>query len=275
MTAASPHRLTVVPLGGIGNRMRVIRSAYAVARLGVCRVDVAFASLRNCRCRFSDLFQPLPSPPPGFRIHSASFCDKPALRRNLYIPSLLRRFRYDAALYGFNSSGDEKILDFIGKFPRLYISGGYEFAGEDIPMSELFRPSPAVQKILDKLLARFGSYTVGFHVRTTDNRESMRLSPLGLFLEKGREELAQHPDATFFVATDSVAVKRAFVTTFPGRVVTLGGSLSRSERSGMIIAAADMFALSHADKVYGSWYSSFSEIAAELGGKRAEILKLR
>lgn len=274
MTEGNAHRLTVAPLGGLGNRMRVIRSAYAIALEDICDVRVAFPRLRECFCSFTDVFRPLESPAGNFRIATASLAEKPSRWRNLYIPSLLRPLIYDAYLYGFNASGFEDIRPLIAAHRRLYISGGYEFAGEDIPMGSIFRPSARVEDAVGKITERFGSYTVGFHVRTTDNYQSLHHSPLGLFIRKGQQELEEHPDAVFFLATDSRAVKRRFVTAFPSRVVTVGGSLDRSDRSGMILAAADMFALSRTDKVYGSWYSSFSEIAAELGSKKAEILKL-
>lgn len=279
-SSARPAQLTVVPSGGLGNRMRVIRSAYAVAAEGLCPVSVAFASNAECRCRFADVFQPIelpdsPSQFPYFRIRRATLLDAPALlRRNLRLPALLRRMAYDRCFSNFGAASGDDIREALSGGGRVFISTCYEFAGQEIPMRELFRPSIAVARIVDAAASRFGPNAVGFHVRTGDNVEAMRHSPLGLFLAAARREAASRTDAKFFLATDSAAVRKAFRNEFGERVVTLRGPLTRSSREGMTLAAADMFALSRCAKIYGSHYSSFSEIAAELGGKQAEILRM-
>lgn len=279
-SSARPAQLTVVPSGGLGNRMRVIRSAYAVAAEGLCPVSVAFASNAECRCRFADVFQPIRIPDShihfsDFHIRRATIADAPSqLRRNLRLPALLRRMAYDRCYYDFGAFPGDDIREALSGGGRVFISTCYEFAGQEIPMRELFRPSSAVARIVDAAASRFGQYAVGFHVRTGDNVEAMRHSPLGLFLAAARREAASHTDAKFFLATDSPAVRKAFRDEFGERVITLRGPLTRSSRAGMTLAAADMFALSRCAKIYGSHYSSFSEIAAELGGKQAEILRM-
>lgn len=56
MISPTSKRFVVVPQGGLGNRMRVIRSAYELARSGYGDVHVAFARNNECYCRFEDVF---------------------------------------------------------------------------------------------------------------------------------------------------------------------------------------------------------------------------
>ena len=45
-----------MPLGGLGNRMRSMASAYALARRLQYRLEVLWLPSRNMYCKFSDLF---------------------------------------------------------------------------------------------------------------------------------------------------------------------------------------------------------------------------
>ncbi len=274
MTPQLPKRFTVVPMGGLGNRMRVIRSAYALALEAGADVRVAFAENAECRCRFEDVFAELGLPSGNFRISPAEWLDTPPSRLNLHLPQMARKFFYGLQLNGFSASDKETVLRISAASQSVYISTCYEFFGNALEMSSLFKPSAAVNDAVEAFTGRFGGRTVGFHVRTTDNAPAVSKSPCSLFEEAARRELDAHPETIFFLATDSNGVKRRFVSEFGSRVITSDAELSRSSFRGMIAAAADMFALSHCDAVYGSHYSSFSEIAAELGGKRAKILRL-
>ena len=268
------RRFTVVPQGGLGNRMRVIRSAYALALETGADVRVAFAENAECRCRFEDVFAKIELPSGNFHIIPAGLLDAPPSRRNFHLPQIARTFFYDLQLNGFAAYGKEELLRLPVACKRIYISTCYEFFGSAPEMQSLFKPSVAVNEALRGITERFAGRMVGLHVRTTDNAPAVSKSPYKLFEEAARRELEKHPETIFFLATDGSEVKRRFVSEFGSRVITSEAELSRSTVKGMIAAAADMFALSRCDVIYGSHYSSFSEIAAELGGKRAEILRL-
>ena len=49
--------------------------------------------------------------------------------------------------------------------------------------------------------------------------------------------------------------------------------LSRGDRGGIIDAAVDFYALSRCGSIFGSYWSSFSDIAAEYGNCPLTILK--
>lgn len=273
MNSRGKHRLTVVPMGGLGNRMRVIRSAYIVAQSEDWAVDVAFAENAECHCRFADVFQPIASPCGNFCIRAARFLDEFPSRRNLRLPHLLRSLAYRRQLYNYSSPDRATAQSYLQHSLPAYIATCYEFAGESIAMQQLFRPSAEVERRTDEIARRFGSYTVGMHIRATDNIEALRRSPYRLFAEAARRELGSNPQAVFLVATDDDGIRSQFIADFGEKAITSPYTPSRSTTEGMLNATAEMFALSRCTKIYGSHNSSFSEIAAELGGKQAEILK--
>lgn len=274
MISPTSKRFVVVPQGGLGNRMRVIRSAYELARSGYADVRVAFAPNNECHCRFEDVFGEINPPLPNFRIVSSKWIDTPPSRRNLHLPGAARALFYDLQLNGFASSHRDKIMTLSARARKVYIATCYEFFDTKLEMSSLFTPSAVVKTAVEAATRRFEGRVVGFHIRATDNAPALKQSPYALFEQTARKELETCPETVFFLATDNPEVKHRFLAAFGKRVVTSDSELSRSSVGGMIAAAADMFALSHCNVIYGSHYSSFSEIAAELGGKQVRVLRL-
>lgn len=274
MSCRSAKLLTVVPMGGLGNRMRVVRSAYAFALKGLCDIEVAFAANNECGCRFDDVFQPITSPSGNFCIRPARWQDAPPSRFNLHLPQTMRTLRGTKQFCNLRECTLEVLQKAISANRSVYISTCYEFFVNSIPMSQLFKPSHRVEEAMKPVLSRFGARTAGFHVRTTDNEQSKMRSPYRLFAEAAQRELDSDPLTMLYLATDSDEIRRRFLSDFGRNAICSNAELSRSSLNGMVAAATDMFLLSHCNKIYGSHYSSFSEIAAELDNKQAEILRL-
>ncbi len=268
--------LVVAPEGGLCNRMRVMLAAANAAAAAACRVRVAWRECAECGCRFGDVFAPLPEGFPegaeGFLVAPARFRDTPASRRNLWLPALARKAARRACRSGYGGSGREDVLSLLSRRRRVYVSTCFDFFGGGIAMGDMFRPAPQVAEEAGRLAALFGARAVGVHIREGDNAVSRRRSPARLFAERLRAELSRDPQARFFLASDSEEVRRRFAAEFPGSVVASDGVLSRSSVEGMRAAAADLFALARTSRIIGSYWSSFSGTAAELGGIPVETL---
>ncbi len=78
--------------------------------------------------------------------------------------------------------------------------------------------------------------------------------------------IENEPRSKFFLATDEVGVKDRLMSKYGNRILSLNINLSRTNVDGMRGAVADLWALSRTNKVLGTYYSSFSKIAAEIGG---------
>ena len=95
---------------------------------------------------------------------------------------------------------------------------------------------------------------------------SIRESPMSSFVEFMEREIAKDAKATFYIASDDKEVKEFMQNKFSHRVLFSNIELSRSSLLGMKMAVSELFALSKTTKILGSYYSSYSQIAAELGG---------
>ena len=103
------------------------------------------------------------------------------------------------------------------------------------------------------------------HIRRTDNVESIKFSPLELFLEKINFEVSENENVNFFLSTDDLNVEERIISEFGNKIITHKKEFSRQTVAGMQDAVVDMFCLSKTAVIYGSYWSSFSEISARIG----------
>ena len=68
-------------------------------------------------------------------------------------------------------------------------------------------------------------------------------------------------------------VKESLKSKYPNRIITLLDDTYRNSLEGMKFAVVDLFCLSKTRKIIGSVASSYSQIAAEIGGIEIEYAK--
>jgi len=80
--------------------------------------------------------------------------------------------------------------------------------------------------------------------------------------------MALYPTTTvFYLATDSIAEREEAIRKFPGRIIIGSPTiLGRDDPFGCREAFVDLICLSNCSEIIGSSYSSFSEVAASMGG---------
>lgn len=99
-------------------------------------------------------------------------------------------------------------------------------------------------------------------------------SPINLFIEKMEYELVQDKNVLFYVATDDNMVRNILVDKFRKNIILQREmEYSRNNYNGMMCALTDLINLSNCKKIYGSYWSSFSEVAAAIGN--IELIQLR
>lgn len=131
---------------------------------------------------------------------------------------------------------------------------------------QLFKPVTNIQNKIDGMVMQFKRDTIGIHIRATDNTESIKNSPFHLFVEKIEEELKINSDATFFLATDNEGYQNKLVDQFGADKILLYKKEFRRELNrGIKDAVVDLYCLSKTSKIYGSYFSSFSEVAGRIG----------
>jgi hypothetical protein len=139
---------------------------------------------------------------------------------------------------------------------------------------ELFQPVKEVTEQVDGYRSQFSDHTIGLHIRRTDHVESIEHSPDRLFIEKAEAEIAANADTKVFLATDNDDVKQTFRNRFGTRIITPTATADRNSVEGIRGGLADMYTLAATSKIYGSASSSFSPMAAKIGGTPIEVLSL-
>lgn len=110
-------------------------------------------------------------------------------------------------------------------------------------------------------------------IRRTDNVDSIRRSPLACFEEAIDTTLFSRPDTIFFLATDDSETKKILSTKYPSNIIFNPREARRDTTQGIIDAAAGLLIMSECPVIYGSYWSSYSEIAALYGNTQLIVLR--
>ena len=258
--------LYIEPIGGLCNRLRAINSA---VRLGVeldQKVVVLWNAKKELNCYFTDLFLPMDKISVVERKQRSAFSY--LLKR--YLGSTYLKEEKVAQMKrqtGAISAADLK------EQRNIYFHTGYQFYHtSDYP--ELFQPVDSIAKRVEHIQSKWPARMVGVHVRRTDNKNAIAVSTMDGFCHAMEQELQENPQTGFYVASDAKEVQNDLRARF-GACVFFQESvpLTRSSRGGMEAALVDLLCLAATAKILGSYWSSFSDLAAEWYGIPKEIIK--
>lgn len=267
-------KLLVVAQGGLCNRLRVVLSVLSFARhRSDVRCEVVWNAHAECGARFGELFLPIERP--NFHIREGGWRDAPVERRNLHMPWLFRRFGYDCQLKNYLPAKHGSLERLLNRWNRVYASTCYclgEYGAAEL--ADLV-PLPSLQRQVASLWRVFsGRPVVGVHIRRTDHKVAMEHSPVEAFREAIERELRQNPEVSFFLSTDDESLKQVLCERYRGHVFVQPIVMNRRDcLAGMKAAVVDLWTLARTQKILGSYWSSFTDTAAELGGIPLEIVK--
>ena len=258
-------KLVVVPQCGLCNRLRVLLSALAVSAEDGVAVRVAWERTDECWADFSQLFVPLDG---GlFSVGARRWWERPITRRNLHWPWLVRLLMgYRCQHASFLPKYPGEVSALLRRHGKVYLSGPYSLRPYSRDYAARLRPVEKLQKRVDRLVAQFAPHTVGVHIRRTDNVVSMRHSKVEQFRRAMDAELARQPGTRFYLSTDDEEVKASLKKDYGGKVLTQKTSVRRDTLAGMEEAVVDLWCLAATEKLLGSYWSSFTDTAAEIGG---------
>lgn len=258
------QQLTIVTQGGLCNRLRVVLSALYFSQHTAVPVRVEWSKHKECFAHFTDLFLPIVSD--NFRITPMRWWNKPVERKNLHLPALIRLPFYSKQIKNFWPNKHGEISKLIQEHNRLYLSTCSCIMDYPQEITHVLRPIPEIQQEIDAITQHFTPHTIGVHIRRTDNKASISGSPTSAFIEAMKKELETNNKVHFFVATDDTSVRTLLQNTFPGRIITQEfHKCHRDTLSGMKQAVVDLFCLARTTKIIGSYWSSFTDTAAEIG----------
>lgn len=269
-------RLRLIPLSGLGNRMRAIASCFYIAQANHIPVDVYWYREKGLYASFRSLFEPINLP--GLEMHD---CEKMSafhyhvpLKRNLYLPRLLRQkkeYFYLKNDFGSLSSCMEQLKD-TDYEELIFATGGQQ--AEMFSLKQLFVPVKEIQAQIEEMKKLFSADTIGCHIRRSDNDLSRKHSPDSAFFERIDAILAENPLSTFFLCTDDAQTKADFCQKYGSHILTYHSSLHRNSLQGMRDAVTELFLLAETKHILGSYWSSYSELAAALGEKSLDVINI-
>ena len=263
--------ITLVPTYGLCNRMRAIASAKALSETIGSQLHVVWIQDSGLASRFCDLFEPIEPIKVTEYSQLTDYLTK--LQTCVYRSSRFPLVKYvKQKLYhvileniGTDTLSDEKVVkDLCGK--KVLVSSFAKFYSHPLLSFDFMRPSRILSKQIDEIAKEFNEYTVGVHVRRTDNKKSILNSPTERFFEKIEEKIRIQPNFNFFLATDCPDTEHRFVDKFGSRVISQKKKFNRSTTSGIQSAVIDLYLLSKTSEVIGSYHSSFSHTAADISG---------
>lgn len=272
-------KLTLVPVGGLANRMFSVASAYNICRNA--GVDLRIIWFRDwaLNARFYEIFKPIEvehlqlrdCKPLDYLLN-----DRPR-KKNFFIPRLPQMLMYDRAIYEnsvteLRNSG----FDFISWANRggSYLAN-YQNIGqyEDKLFTALFCPVDEVMDVVQRNCDSFSGNTIGVHIRRTDHIISIKESPTELFVNAVKSEIDEHDDTKIYLATDDQPTKHEFLSLFGDRVVTMEAAAARGNVEGIRGGLVDMWTLSRTAKIFGSANSTFSVMASKIGQNNLIVLR--
>lgn len=277
---SSRSSMTLVPVGGLANRMKAIDAAIQLISGTDISLKIYWFRDQGLNCRFDQLFEPLNLP--QVSVVEASACDaliydRPR-KRNFYLPRLFQSFLFDDCVY--EAEATERMyhhFDFrswaTGKTTYLASCVYFFPLSPDQRLFQSFRPILSLQQKIDERACSFGDRCVGVHIRRTDNLSSIKESPTKLFIDRMQMMIQSDEDTCFYLASDSSEEKSKMKATFGERILTSVTDLSRNSVQGIQDALVELYVLSKTKMILGSVKSSYSETAAQIGQISCQFIK--
>jgi hypothetical protein len=287
-------RLIVRPIGGLANRMRVITSFRMLARYSGRDFELCWAPSDGWSEEdLGDLFEnDFPRVPlDEFERYSQDGLD-------LHNAVQIQGYSNERTWEWREGSGMHQVFD-LEAFPVVTYLGPHKSDRllDPATRARLFpnlksdyqasvkewSPVPSIRAEVEGLTASFGPHTIGVHIRRGDAwnqpkaslASEYRRSTDAAFIVRMDAEMEAEPRTNFFLATDCAATEERFRERY-GEAVMVNRdkrfvpSVSRRPKDNQRDAMIDMFALARTQKILGNNHSSFSVMAADIGGIRLE-----
>lgn len=274
--------IIVEPCAGLGNRFIGLASAYHVAKELNQEMIVIWKSETVLGAAMDRLF----SLPDSIKVEQISEygykLDFFGQIRGNNIKKKYRKmadkfFECDDIMNLYNEKGCEGVKSLFKDYKNVYIKATNPFWNIfDIEGAfDFIKPSNDVTDKKDVVLkAAKGKKLVSVHIRRTDHIESIKNSPLELFVEKMQAELDNEPDSYFYLATDDTGVEQELKEIFGEKIITFENkSLKRDDEQGIIDAYVEMLCLASGSKILGSFNSTFSLMASKIGNIPLVVVK--
>ena len=251
--------------------MRAIASAKVLSEKIGSSLEVAWFLDSHLFAKFSDLFEPIEN----IKVSNYGL-ENPILKRIQLLKFFKSRFssiefltkrKYDVIFSQqemiSNALDEDSIYDLSGK--RVLLKSYAKFYNSPSLSFTFFQPIMLLEEIINSKARDFDEYTVGVHVRRNDNKKSISHSTDELFFKEIDCRIEKQSDFNFFLATDCPETESLFINRYGARVHVFKKENSCSTPQIIQCSVIDLYLLSRTKEIIGSYWSSFSRTAAEIG----------
>ena len=247
--------IIIQPIGGLCNRMRAINSARILAKTRGDKLTVIWNVNPELGCPFEKLFERTDA----FKV--------------INIHSKFNVIKLFHQLTGQRIGNDEiRSLRQDGNLPKEYVdtlkkklfiaTEEHFFVNHDYTC---FVPTKEIRDKISTLTKEYKAHNVGVHIRRTDNKPAIGKSSTQAFIDSIQKELDADPNTMFYLATDDLNEEANLRKIFGDHILSNESrDLSRDSVQGIMDALVDLTCLSKTDKIIGSFFSSFTDIAADM-----------
>jgi hypothetical protein len=264
----------IEPVGGLANRIRVIANGIWLKNKLDTSLFIVWNENNELNCPYEQLFEQIED----FVIIKKKGKYNYLTRSNQTTSQGKLKAKIKNSLIGFDHYITDEDAPHVNLFETarthkcIYIKTCQRFS-ESLDEFKLFKPIPLIRRKIDSLFENINSNIIGVQIRGTDHELSRINSPAELFIKRMQELIAENKDILFFLATDEPSIENNLKEVFGNRIITNTKELSRRTINGIQDAVVDLFALSNTQRILGSYWSSFSEVAAWIGDKKLEVIK--
>jgi hypothetical protein len=261
--------IVIEPRGGLANRMRALDSSISLAMKTGQSILLLWSLDGSLNCQYHLLFvKPLNARVLNFKNSRITH-----LIRRLFMPLLRCFFRNLPQDDIQRFVGHSNALEQLTTRQNLSIQTCGRFYPSEEPFARL-KISETINSHINAVTSQFSARTVGVHIRRGDNAASIQHSPTSEFIALMNKELQAFPEAVFFVSTDAPKEEQVLNELFSGKIIVRAKHLPNRNRPESIQdALVDLYCLSKCCKIIGSYWSSFSETAAQIGDIELVIAK--
>ena len=116
---------------------------------------------------------------------------------------------------------------------------------------------------------------IGVHIRRTDNAVSVEESPTDIYFPIIDKVIDCYKNSIIYIATDDKAEIGKIIDKYGSEKVAYLPKIERKRntKKGIIDAAVELYILASCKAIIGSYYSSFTDTAAEIKGIEKFIAK--
>jgi len=251
--------LIIQPIGGLCNRMRAINSARILAKKRGEKLTVIWFVNKELGCPFEKIYESTDE----FRV--INIHSKWNLRKMFRQLSakFFGSFIDNETIRAHKGDGnlDEPFQSSLKKL--VYISTEeHFFESHDYTP---FVPTGEVAERINQKKKELGEHSVGVHIRRTDNMPAIGKSSTDSFIFSMEQALSKDPETKFYLATDDMSEEARLREHFPDKIISnKERDLSRDSIAGIQDAMLDLYCLASTNMIIGSYFSSFTDIAADM-----------